>query len=134
MRDGREERRVLKRLAGAGGAILLSLCLACTLSFLVTGTATGKPTIFGFRPLVVMTDSMEPTIRAHSLILARPVDAGRVQTGDIIVYRRSVFLVVHRVIKVEETHCGKRYLLQGDNADQEDPPVSASQILYRVIL
>ena len=88
----------------------------------------------------VMTGSMEPTIRAHSLIIAVPVRTEEVRVGDIVTYTRTAsdkrfdrihipLTVVHRVIAVE----GERFIFQGDHEEEPDPPVGAEQIGYRVV-
>lgn len=119
----------MKRVVKAVAALIV-------LSWIITWVVFGRPTIFGIRPFFVMTDSMEPTIRARSFILAAPVWPEDVQEGDIIVYRRSMsrfltFSVVHRVIRIEDD--GNIFIFRGDHEKEEDTPVSADQIRYRVI-
>jgi len=119
----------MKRVVKAVAALIV-------LSWIITWAAFGRPTIFGIRPFFVMTDSMEPTIRARSFILAVPVWSEDVREGDIIVYRRPAsrflaFSVVHRVIRIEDD--GNIFIFRGDHEKEEDTPVSADQIRYRVI-
>ncbi len=85
---------------------------------------------------VVKTDSMEPTIHARNFILAVPVWTEDVREGDIVVYWRPAprflaFSVVHRVIRIEDDR--STFIFRGDHEKEEDPPVSADQIRYRVI-
>ncbi|MBQ7564988.1 MAG: S26 family signal peptidase [Lachnospiraceae bacterium] len=120
--------------------LLFSICCVCTLSYLITGMISGKPSFFGIRPFLVMTGSMEPTIRAHSLILTVPVRAEEVHVGDIVTYTRVAkstsggfihipFTVVHRVTAIENDV----FTFQGDNETETDPPVRVEQIGYRVV-
>ena len=82
---------LLKRIVKVVEMTLLVICGICFLSFLITGIETGKPSIFGFRPFYVMTGSMEPTIRTHSLVLAVPISPEEVREGDIVTYTRTAF-------------------------------------------
>ena len=133
-------RTILIRLLQWIKHVMEVTCCLCALSLLLTGLFTGKPSIFGFRPFYVMTGSMEPTIRAHSLIIAGPVRAEDVRVGDIVTYTRMAadkysgrihipLTVVHRVIAVE----GKSFIFKGDNEEIPDLPVSPEQIGYRVV-
>ena len=131
---------LLKRIVKVVEMTLLVICGICFLSFLITGIGTGKPSIFGFRPFYVMTGSMEPTIRAHSLVLAVPISPEEVREGDIVTYTRTAFdtggghlripfTVVHRVTKIS----GDIFIFQGDNESEPDPPVRAEQIGYKIV-
>ena len=83
---------------------------------------------------------MEPTIRAHSLIIAVPVRAEEVRVGDIVTYTRTAsdkrfdrihipLTVVHRVVEVD----GESFIFKGDNETKPDTPVNAGQIGYKVV-
>ena len=130
---------MMDKMKRISGRVLLVVLGVCVLSMIVTGLLAGKPSIFGVRPFFVMTGSMEPTIRAHSLVLAVPVDAAEIKTGDIVTYTREAadtgghfhirLTVVHRVRAVK----GDVFIFQGDNETEPDPPVSAGQIGYRVV-
>ena len=119
----------MKRVVKAVAALIV-------LSWIITWVASGRPTIFGIRPFFVVTDSMEPTIHARSFILAVPVWSEDVRDGDIVVYRRPTsrfltFSLVHRVIRIEDN--GSTFIFRGDHEKEEDPPVLADRIRYRVI-
>ena len=120
--------------------VLFLICGICMISFFITGIRTGKPSIFGYRPFFVMTGSMEPTIRTHSLVLAVPINPEEVREGDVVTYTRTAadtagghlripFTVVHRVREIR----GDIFIFQGDNESEPDPPVRAEQIGYRVV-
>jgi len=120
----------------------LFLCVLMVLSLAVTRVITGIPSIAGrFMPLWVPTGSMEPTIHAHSIVIAAPVKAEDVVPGDIIVYKRYAqpntgipipipFYVIHRLIAIDDHGY---YIFQGDAEDRLDPPVNGEQIVYRMI-
>ena len=106
-------------------------------SLIVTGIATDKPTIFGVRPMIVITDSMVPAIPIGSIIIGVPVETEEVQVGDIIAYRieekNKYFspIIVHRVVGITEDG----FIFQGDNnIEPDDNVVRKAQILFKIIL
>ena len=118
---------------------LISVCLimlvvvACLLfcTFLVSGV----PTIFGVRPLIVVSGSMEPVLPVGSLVVTEAVTADEVAVGDVVGYwtgNRFIGInpiILHRVIAMAE----EGYLLKGDNNETADPVVAPEQIIYRVV-
>ena len=65
------------------------------------------PTVFGIAPMIVLTDSMSPTIDSGDLIIVKTVDAKTVKEGDVISFfdpnssKNSV--ITHRVLKENAT-------------------------------
>ncbi len=138
--------RYVRGFLRVGSALIRLFLFATLLSLSITGFSSGKPVMFGVRPMFVPTDSMSPTIPPGSLIITRPIDAEDVHPGMIVTYtRRAQFLffpdlyipltVVHRVIRIE----GDIFYFRGDNDDcyayreETDLPVSAEAIGYEVI-
>lgn len=78
------------------------------------------------KPLIVLTDSMEPTIKSGDLILIREVDFDDVEEGDIISYFESetqrTTTVTHRVIEIIYDDNGNKleFITQGDANNIED--------------
>lgn len=86
----------------------------------------------------VATGSMEPTIPTGSAILSRPVEAGEVQPGDVIVFEsptgatvgtgegttftgKESMLVTHRVVSIETRDGVRGFRTKGDANDDADP-------------
>jgi len=80
--------------------------------------------------LVVLTQSMYPTIVPLSTVLVLPVKPG---VGDIGVYLWEVgdftVPVVHRVVEVSNGY----YVFKGDNNPGPDPPVPADRVRGTVV-
>ncbi|MEZ2389922.1 signal peptidase I [bacterium RCC_150] len=109
------------RAYGAFRSVLLSLGallgVACILVFAVS-------LLFGLRPLVVVSGSMEPTIPVGSVVLSQQVPAGEIQDGSIVTVERprGLGLVTHRLVKsVQPTPDAYEYTLKGDANTQNDP-------------
>lgn len=121
-------RKVIKILQ----ILLIFVCSLCFVSMIYTDRTTGKPTIFGYRPMFVCSGSMEPTIRTYSVILSVPIDADDVEKGDIVTYRNANGTIIcHRVIDITDEGYFK---FKGDNNSKEDKQlVSPEQIMYKII-
>ena len=80
--------------------------------------------LFGVRPLVVISGSMEPTIPVGSVVFSAQVPASELKEGSIATVERprNLGLVTHRVVKSVEPSSGVYELtLKGDANAQEDP-------------
>lgn len=80
------------------------------------------PMPFGTGMAVVLTGSMEPTLRVNDVIIVREKDS--YQPGDIVVYQSGYELIVHRVASTD----GQTLITQGDANNAADPPVDISQV------
>jgi signal peptidase I len=89
--------------------------------------------------------SMHPTILHEDVITVEPVDASAVKVGDIILYRDQQSLIAHRVVKIEnksDIHTDSQssaltpqscFILRGDARPISDNPITAEQILGKVV-
>lgn len=78
--------------------------------------------LFGLKPAVVISGSMEPTLPVGSLILTQSTAASQVEVGDIVtVPRDDGTLVTHRVVDIEHPDDGPSSLtLRGDANESND--------------
>lgn len=85
------------------------------------------PSIFGYRPLVVLSGSMEPSYKVGSIIYYKQVEKSEIQIGDAITYRLSDgSFVSHRVVGV----LADNYITKGDaNNAQDAMPVNYSSVV-----
>jgi signal peptidase I len=86
--------------------------------------------------------SMYPTILANETLVVEPVAPLDVHKGDIVLYRSNGNLIAHRVKGVVRDGKTNEYstlltslcfILRGDAARTPDEPVSAEQVLGKVI-
>lgn len=59
------------------------------------------PYIFGYKPLVVLTGSMEPSFQVGSIIYYKHVNQNELKEGDIITFKMGNYVVSHRINKIE---------------------------------
>ena len=95
-------------------------------------------------------DSMYPTIRNGDVITVVPIETASITIGDIILYRHKSGVAAHRVVRVlkqseEDSQSAPQgsqnrslsetlhFFLRGDAAVVFDDPISAEQILGKVI-
>jgi signal peptidase I len=78
-------------------------------------------------------NSMSPAIRDGEAVTVAPVLACEVRRGDIILYRAERGLIAHRVTQLMGETGAPVFITRGDSATSCDAPVSAQQVLGRVI-
>jgi len=125
---GRKKRNLLSDI------ILVALALFLAVPLLAKAV-TGYATLFGYKPIYVLTDSMEPVIPAGSWVVGVPVRAEEIAVGDVAAYRKENGTklqptIIHRVVGITESG----FIFQGDNNGMPDSwIVRADQIMYRII-
>ena len=78
----------------------------------------------GFKPVVVYSGSMRPTLGVGSLAVDRVAPASTVRVGDVITFNDPYVkgrLVTHRVAEIVPTKHGLAYRTKGDANAARDP-------------
>ncbi len=107
---------------------------------------TGRPTFFlGYRPVYVLTGSMEPVMKTHCVALTKQVtDLSDIAVGDIVTYHRSdgegnlqrndfgrTVLITHRVVDIAPDGT---ITTKGDaNLVNDGLPLSISDVEAKVV-
>jgi len=105
--------------------IFLTVLLICSVILVILGVyskITGK-SVFSFRVLWVLTDSMENTIPENSYIIIKKVDASDIKEGDVITFvsqdpEIKGNLNTHRVVEIIGNN--EEFVTKGDNCIAED--------------
>ncbi len=85
------------------------------------------PVIFGYKPLIVLSGSMEPTYSKGSVIYYKMVSSDKISINDIITFKgKNDELISHRVTNIENG----LYSTKGDANRLED----ASKIEFNKIV
>ncbi|MCI8837560.1 MAG: signal peptidase I [Hungatella sp.] len=97
--------------------ILSAAVYICILGFL----AIAAPMVAGYRPVVVLSGSMEPTYGVGSVIYYKSVPFEQIQVGDPITFRGSEggAMVTHRVVEKDES--ARAFGTEGDANGSRDP-------------
>lgn len=76
------------------------------------------PIIFGYKPLVVLSGSMEPTFKKGSIIYYQEYTNQKLKENDIITYKDiNNNTVSHRIVRILDNG---EIVLKGDNNNTED--------------
>lgn len=79
------------------------------------------PSIFGYKPFMVLTSSMEAEILKGDLIITKEVDPGTLKVNDIIAFRDSEgTITTHRIIDEITRNNEKLFITKGDNNNSQD--------------
>ena len=111
-------------------SILLIIVTIINITVICMGESAGSG-ILGRLPVAiipVLSDSMNPKLKAGDAILTVNTDFSDITTGDIVVYCRDGDLVVHQVIDRDDTHL----ITKGLSNESVDLPVSKDE--YRTKL
>ena len=96
--------------------------------------------VFGFQYVVILTNSMQPTINPGDLVVTKPVNPDELHVGDIILYEvhlgNATYRITHRIVAIKTDANGRYYFVtKGDNRKYTDPwRVYPEQVIGKVIL
>ena len=82
------------------------------------------PSVGGYLPLIVLTDSMYPVIESGDLIICHTIEGDEVKVGDVISFfdpaGNGTSIVTHRVTEVTQDNNGLAFRTKGDANNVED--------------
>ena len=106
--------------------------VALLLSLIAVATALYMTPLFGNKPAVIVSGSMEPAIKTGAFVLIHFSDFESCEVGDVITYYHPGFdeLVTHRIVERGEDY----YWTQGDaNSARDDISVIEDNFYGKVI-
>ncbi len=120
--------QILKKILNVIINILIVLLLAVSVlvaALALASKAGGVPSVLGYVPLSVQSDSMIPEFEKGDLIISKAVDdSTALEKGDVITFKANIegeeALNTHRIVDVTETDGYVFYITKGDNNDIED--------------
>lgn len=129
MNDKKQQNKTSRNIGIVIGILLCAVSIPViifNLFFIIQGFISPDkvPSMSGKTPLIVLTDSMFPTIEGGDLIICEEVKANEVQVGDVISFfdpaSTSNAVVTHRVTKISEDKDGLKFNTKGDANSKED--------------
>lgn len=79
------------------------------------------PSVFGYKPFIVLSGSMETEIFRGDLIIVKITDPQKLQIDDVIAFRDAEGTVTtHRIIDIVEKDENKYFVTKGDNNSSQD--------------
>jgi len=111
--------------------------LTCNLIMIIKGAANPDevPSVFKISPMIIVSGSMEDTLKKGDLIFVEQIETNEIKVGDIIAFFENEFVVTHRVVSVEVAENGDRsFTTKGDNNVSADlVPVLPENIVGKSI-
>lgn len=108
-------------------AILITIILVpvliinCSIIFQANTNEDKIPSVFGYKPFIVLSDSMESAIRKGDLIFVKNIEPRKLVKDDVIAFRDSEGTVTtHRIIDIVENDGEKYFVTKGDNNNSQD--------------
>lgn len=106
--------------------VILIPILIINITLIIRSTAgeSEVPSVGGYFPLIVLTDSMNPEIKSGDLIICNTIEAENVKEKDVIAFfdpaGNGSTIVTHRVIEIVSQDGKLLFKTKGDNNNIED--------------
>ena len=112
------------------------LVINITLIIKSTTNTSEVPSVGGYFPLIVLTDSMNPDIKSGDLIICNTLDAEDVKEKDVIAFfdpaGNGSSIVTHRVIEIVNEDGKLFFKTKGDNNNIEDKDLVPAENLVGI--
>lgn len=79
------------------------------------------PDFMGYKPMIVLSGSMETEIYAGDLAIVKVIDPSELKVGDIIAFRvEELVATTHRIVNIVESDGEMKFETKGDNNNTND--------------
>lgn len=101
---------------------LVSLSLLFISVFIQIKVSPNKiPSIFGYKPFIVLSGSMETELYKGDLAIVKTVDKNTLIKQDTIAFRDNKnYVVTHRIVDIIQKKGKKEFITKGDNNNGND--------------
>ena len=89
--------------------------------------------IFRYQMIAIASNSMVPVYERGDAIILKKVDANSIEIGDIIVFKRNMILVAHRVVKIKEESSKFYFYTKGDANNSVDSGITEGEAVIGVV-
>lgn len=97
------------------------LIIACIIIYKANKYPDRVPDVFGIKPMIVLSGSMETEIYTGDVAFVKIVDTSTLKEQDIIAFRNEEDKVTtHRIVEIVEQNGEKFFRTKGDNNNTED--------------
>ena len=87
------------------------------------------PCLWGSKPLVIMSGSMEPILKVGGILYYEEIDLNDFKDGDILVYQTKEHIISHRIVDVIDDS----FITKGDANNTQDEPITNDMVVGKVI-
>lgn len=125
------------RIIGRVVTILILLFAICVMVFTIVSvnTVDRDTGVFGYKPFIVLSDSMKDTFEVGDIAVSRSVDPDTLQPGDIVTFRSidpNNFdeVVTHKIREITTYEGAPAFVTYGTTTDVNDTyPVPFEQVI-----
>ena len=97
------------------------LLIAAIIMYKANTNPDKVPDVFGYKPMIVLSGSMETSIHTGDLVFVKMVDTDTLKEGDVIAFRNEEDTVTtHRIVKVIFEDEKQYFKTKGDANNAED--------------
>lgn len=103
--------------------MILIPILLCNLAIMYQANTNKDeiPSVFGYKPFIVLSGSMETEIKRGDLIITKIIDPETLKKDDVIAFRDAQGTVTtHRIIDIVEIDGVSYFVTKGDNNNSQD--------------
>lgn len=106
-------------------SILVFLAIICVSVFIQIKLNPNKiPSIFGYKPFIVLSGSMESELYKGDLAIVREVNPKTLRKQDIIAFKdKTKYVVTHRIVDIHGDDKELEFVTKGDNNNNNDEGV-----------
>lgn len=61
------------------------------------------PTLWGYKPLVIISGSMEPKLKVGGILYYKEIEKTNYKVDDIVVFKSKKYLISHRIKEISES-------------------------------
>lgn len=79
------------------------------------------PTLWGYKPLVIISGSMEPILKVGGILYYKEIELDKYANNDIVVFKSNNYLISHRIVEINNSG----FITKGDANKNND-----SNVLY----
>ena len=129
---------VLKLIYNIIYTILVIITLLILVAVILQRVSHNTLSLGGIRMFNVLTGSMIPKYQVGDILIAKSVNPENLKVGDDIVYEGKAAdfagkIVTHQIIDIEKRGVKTVFHTKGLANDEEDPEISGSQIIGKII-
>lgn len=102
--------------------ILILIVILMGIIFIKTKTNPEKiPSIFGYKPFIVMSGSMETELYKGDLVFIKNIKTSDLKEGDIIAFKdEDNYVITHRIVKAVNQNGNMEFITKGDSNNTND--------------
>lgn len=100
--------------------LILTICMIIIVKKIINPDKV--PDVLGIKPFIVLTGSMEPTVRIGDMAIIKEINPENLKVGDIIAFRNTEekTITLHRITEIDRSETNVTFRTKGDNNQAED--------------